>query len=259
MTETAERLRAALEPKPGDGVHLVPYLMAGFPSAEASIAIGRGFAGAGAAAIEVGVPFSDPLADGPVIQKAGHQALVGGMTVRRSIEVAGAISEGGVPTVLMTYLNPVLSYGVEAFARDVAAAGVAGAIFPDLPVDEAEPFLEPFRARSLDTVFLAAPTSTDRRIDEIARLSRGFVYCVAVTGVTGARHALSDEAFSLLSRIRGRTRLPVGIGFGISEPAHVHRLRGHVEAAVVGSALVRDVFEDRDPVPLLRSLVEAGS
>lgn len=240
-------------------MHLVPYLMAGSPSAEASIEIGRGYATAGAAAIEVGVPFSDPLADGPVIQKAGHQALLGGMTVRRSIEVAGAISEAGVPTVLMPYLNSVLNYGVEDFARDAAAAGVAGVIFPDLPVDEAEPFLEPFRALALDTVFLAAPTSTDRRIDEIARLSRGFVYCVSVTGVTGARRALSDDAFSLLSRIRARTRLPVAIGFGISEPGHINRLRGHVEAAAVGSALVRQVLEGDDPVPLLSTLVEAGA
>lgn len=254
-----ERLERALELRPGGGVRVVPYLMAGFPSAEESIAIGRGFAAAGASAIEVGIPFSDPLADGPVIQKAGHQALVGGMTVCRSLAVAGAISEAGVPTVLMPYLNPVLNYGVEGFARDAAAAGVSGVIFPDLPVDEAEPFLEPFRAEGLDTVFLAAPTSTDARIDEIARLSRGFVYCVSVTGVTGARRALSDEAFSLLARIRSRTRLPVAIGFGISEPAHVERLRGHVEAVAVGSALVREVLDGRDPVPLLRTLVEAGA
>lgn len=254
-----DRLRPALEARPEGGVHLVPYLMAGFPSAEASISLGRGFACAGAAAIEVGVPFSDPLADGPVIQKAGHEALAAGMTVRRSIQVAGAISEAGVPTVLMAYLNTVLNHGVEAFARDAAEAGVAGIIFVDLPVDEAEPFLEPFRARHVDTVFLAAPTSTDARIEEIARLSRGFVYCVSVTGVTGARRALSEEAFSLLARIRARTRLPVAIGFGISQPAHVERLRGHVEAAAVGSALVREVLEGRDPVPLLRTLVEAGS
>ncbi len=254
-----ERLQVALERRPGDGVHLVPYLMAGFPSPEASIALGRGFARAGAAAIEVGIPFSDPLADGPVIQKAGHQALLGGMTVCRSIAVAGAISEAGVPTVLMPYLNPVLNYGVEEFARDAAEAGVAGVIFPDLPVDEAAPFLEPFRARGLDTVFLAAPTSTDARIDEIARLSRGFVYCVSVTGVTGARQAISEEAFSLLSRIRARTRLPLALGFGISQPEHVRRLRGHVEAAAVGSALVREVLEGRDPVPLLETLVEAGA
>lgn len=263
MAETAagmaERLQTALAPRPAGGVHLVPYLMAGSPSFEGSIAVGRAFAGNGAAAIEVGVPFTDPLADGPVIQKAGQQALRGGMTVRGSIEVAGAIADAGAPTVLMTYLNPVLAYGVEAFARDAAAAGVAGVIFPDLPADEAEPFLGPFRAQELDTVFLAAPTSTDARIGEIARLSRGFVYCVSVTGVTGARRGLSDEVFTLLGRIRTRTRLPVAVGFGISAPAHVTRLRGHVDAAAVGSALVREVLDGRDPVPLLRSLVEAGS
>ncbi len=255
----AERLQRALAPRPRGGVHLVPYLMAGSPSAEGSVEVGRGFAHAGAGAIEVGVPFSDPLADGPVIQKAGQQALAGGMTVRASIEVAGAIGEAGAPVVLMTYVNPVLAYGVEAFAGDAADAGVAGVIFPDLPVDEAEPFLGPFRAQGVDTVFLAAPTSTDARISEIARLSRGFVYCVAVTGVTGARRGLSDEVFSLLARIRQRTSLPVGVGFGISEPAHVSRLRGHVEAAVVGSALVRQVLDGHDPVPLLRTLIEAGA
>jgi len=255
----AERLEPALAPLPGGGVHLVPYLMAGSPSFEESIAVGRAYAEAGAAAIEVGVPFTDPLADGPVIQKAGQQALTAGMTVRRSIEVAGAIAEAGAPTVLMTYLNPVLSYGVEAFARDASAAGVAGLIFPDLPVDEAEPFLGPFRTEGLDTVFLAAPTSTDARIAEIGRLSRGFVYCVSVTGVTGARRGLSDDVFALLDRIRARTALPVAVGFGISEPAHVVRLRGHVNAAVVGSALVRQVLDGQDPVPLLRSLIEAGA
>jgi tryptophan synthase alpha chain len=233
--------------------------MAGSPSSEESIAIGRAYARAGAAAIEVGVPFTDPLADGPVIQRAGQQALAGGMTVRRSIEVAGAIAEAGAPAVLMTYVNPVLAYGVEAFARDSAVAGVAGVIFPDLPVDEAEPFLGPFWTQGLDTIFLAAPTSTDARIGEIARLSRGFVYCVAVTGVTGVRQGLSDEVFSLLARIRARTTLPVAVGFGISEPAHVARLRGHVNAAAVGSALVRKVLDGQDPVPLLRSLVAAGA
>lgn len=255
----AERLQPALAARPGGGVHLVPYLMAGSPSLEESIAIGRGYAGAGASAIEVGVPFSDPLADGPVIQKAGEQALAGGMTVGRSIEVAAAIAEAGTPVVLMIYLNPVLSYGIDAFARDAADAGVAGVIFVDLPVDEAEPFLGPFRERGVDTVFLAAPTSTDARIAEIARLSRGFVYCVSLTGVTGARRGLSEEVFSLLDRIRAQTPLPVTVGFGISEPAHVSRLRGHVNAAAVGSALVREVVEGSDPIPLLRSLVEAGA
>lgn len=254
-----ERLQAALAPRPGGGVHVVPYLMAGSPSAEASIAIGREYARAGAGAIEVGVPFSDPLADGPVIQKADVEALAAGMTVRRSIEVAGAIGEEGTPTVLMTSLNPVLTYGVDGFARDAAAAGVAGVIFPDLPVDEAEPFLEPFRSSGVDTVFLAAPTSTDARIDRIARLSRGFIYCVSVTGVTGVRRALSDEVFELLARIRARTDLPLVVGFGISEPGHVERLRGHVNAAAVGSALVREVLEGRDPLPLLRTLVAAGA
>ncbi|MGH7912299.1 MAG: tryptophan synthase subunit alpha [Candidatus Dormibacteraceae bacterium] len=253
----ADRLQPALARR--DGVALVPYLMAGFPSASGSAAMGRGFAQAGAAAIEVGVPFSDPLADGPVIQRAGHQALQRGTTLAGSIAIAGQIAETGTPTVLMTYLNPVLSYGVERFAGDAAAAGVSGVIVPDLPVDEAEPFLTPFREARLDTVFLAAPTSTDARIERIGRLSRGFVYCVAVTGVTGARHALDGDLFSLLGRVRAQTSLPVAVGFGISEPAHIARLRGQVEAAVVGSALLRLALEDRDPLPLLRELVEAGA
>ncbi|MFZ0214622.1 MAG: tryptophan synthase subunit alpha [Candidatus Dormiibacterota bacterium] len=251
-----DRLRAALQRR--DGVHLVPYLMAGFPSGPASVELGRRYAAAGAAAIEIGVPFSDPLADGPVIQRAGKAALDGGMTLAGALRVAAEVSEGGPPVVLMTYLNPVLSYGVEHLAKDAAAAGVAGIIVPDLPVDEAAAFLEPLREQALDTVFLVAPTSSADRIAAVGEQSRGFVYCVTVTGVTGARNELGPGLFDLLQAVRAHTDIPVAAGFGISRPEHVQALRGHVEAAVVASALMSEVLEGRDPGPLLHALVAAG-
>jgi tryptophan synthase alpha chain len=252
----ADRLAAALARR--DGVHLVPYLMAGFPDVRTSVELGRRYAAAGASAIEVGVPFSDPLADGPTIQRVGKVALDGGMTLVGSLGVAAHVAETGVPVVLMTYLNPVLAHGIDRLAEDAASAGVAGVIVPDLPVDEAAPYLEPLRERAIDTVFLVAPTSSPSRIEAAGRQSRGFVYCVTVTGVTGARSQLDPGLFELLQAVRAHTAIPVAAGFGISRPEHVAALRGHVEAAVVASALLREVLEGRDPGPLLEELVAAG-
>ena len=247
----ADRLR-------GNGrIHLVPYLMAGFPDRDGSVALGRRYAAAGAAAIEVGVPFSDPLADGPVIQRAGQQALEGGMTLAGSIAVAGEVAEAGAPVVLMTYVNPVLRYGVERFARDAAAAGVAGVIVPDLPVEESEPVAEPIRAAGLDAIFLVAPTSGEARIEAIGEASRGFVYCVSVTGVTGARDEIDPGVAGLLAQVRRHTAVPVAVGFGISRPHHIGALRGQADAAVVASALLARIQAGDDPQPLLEDLVSA--
>ena len=247
----ADRLR-------GNGrIHLVPYLMAGFPDRDGSVALGRRYAAAGAAAIEVGVPFSDPLADGPVIQRAGQQALEGGMTLAGPIAVAGEVAEAGAPVVLMTYVNPVLRYGVERFARDAAAAGVAGVIVPDLPVEESEPVAEPIRAAGLDAIFLVAPTSGEARIAAIGEASRGFVYCVSVTGVTGARDEIDPGVVGLLAQVRRHTAVPVAVGFGISRPEHIAALRGQADAAVVASALLARIQAGDDPQPLLEDLVSA--
>jgi tryptophan synthase alpha chain len=251
VKQLAESLRAR-----GD-IKLIPYLMAGYPSRQASIEMGRAFAAAGAAAIEVGVPYSDPLADGPTIQRAGQVALEGGMSMSGALEVAAGVASEGVPVVMMTYVNPILAYDARRFAADAAAAGVAGVIVPDLPPEESVPTAGWLRAAGLDTIFLVAPTSTEARIAAACRASSGFVYCVTLTGVTGTRTQLASGLEELISRVRGHTALPVAAGFGISRPEHLNELRGRADAAVVASALVEEVHQGRDPVALFGTLVAA--
>ena len=251
VSQLEERVRGA-----GD-VKVIPYLMAGYPDPAASIAQGLAYARAGAAAIEVGIPFSDPLADGPAVQRAGQAALEGGMTVRGALGVAAAVAEGGAPVVVMTYVNPVLAYDERRFAADAAAAGVAGVIIPDLPSEEAEPLAGWLRSAGLDTVLMVAPTSPDSRIAGIAERSSGFVYCVTVKGVTGARAELASGLEQLLDRVRSHTDLPVAAGFGIARPEHIRTLLGHADAAVVASALLDRVHRGEDPVALVVELLAA--
>jgi tryptophan synthase alpha chain len=247
----AESVRAR-----GD-IKLIPYLMAGYPDRNASVEIGRGFAAAGAAAIEVGVPYSDPLADGPTIQRAGQLALDRGMDLAGALQVAAEVAMEGVPVVMMTYVNPVLAYDARRFAADASAAGVAGVIVPDLPVEESVPTAGWFRAAGLDTIFLVAPTSTETRIEAACQASSGFVYCVTLTGVTGTRTELAAGLEELTSRVRRHTDLPVAAGFGISRPEHLGQLRGRADAAVIASALIEEVHQGRDPVALFDILVAA--
>lgn len=257
MTEaTASRLEAAVRGSETE-LRFIPYLMAGHPSTVGSIELGRNYAQAGAAAIEVGIPFSDPLADGPTVQRAGQVALEGGMTVRHALEVAAAVAETGVPVVLMTYVNPVLAYDPRRFAADAAAAGVAGVIVPDLPVEEAEPVVGWLRSAGLDTVLMVAPTSPDARIARAAALASGFIYCVTVTGVTGARASLDDRLEGLLARVRAASTRPVAAGFGISRAEHVRALRGRADGVVVASALLERVERGEPVEPLLEELIAA--
>src|SRR6202795_3070702 len=186
-TETAS-LEQALRAT-GD-LKLVAYIMAGHPTKKKSIEVGKRLAGSRIAALEIGLPFSHPLADGPVIQRAGQIALEHGMNVAGALEVAAAIAAEGTPVVLMTYINPVLAHDPRRFAAEAAQAGVAGIIVPDLPVEESEPVAGWLRAASLDTVFMVAPTTSDDRLSTICERSSGFVYCVTVTGITGARKEL---------------------------------------------------------------------
>lgn len=257
-SRTASALETAVRSREGE-TRLIPYLMAGHPSREASVELGRRYAAAGAAAIEIGIPFSDPLADGPTVQRAGQVALGGGMTVAGAIEVAEAVAQAGVPVVLMTYINPVLAFDVRRFAAAAADAGVSGVIVPDLPVEESAGVAGWLRAAGLDTVFMVAPTSPEPRLAGAAEASSGFVYCVSLTGVTGARAQLDGRLAGLLERVRRHTALPLAAGFGISSPEHVARLRGRADAAVVASALLERVHAGDDPVPMLRAMVEAGS
>jgi tryptophan synthase alpha chain len=248
----SQRLRAT-----GD-VKLIGYLMAGHPSIERSVELGRRLAASGLAALEIGIPFSDPLADGPVIQRAGQVALDHGMSVARALDLAADVSqEGGAPLVLMTYVNPVLAYDPRRFAADAAQAGVAGVIFPDLPAEEAEPVAGWMRSAGLDTIFLVAPTTGEERMRSICELSSGFVYCVTLTGITGARAELPAGVDELLRRVRRCTRLPLAAGFGISRPEHLRALQGVADAAVVGSAIVAEVEAGRDPRALVKELLAA--
>jgi tryptophan synthase alpha chain len=241
----------------GDGLKLVGYVMAGHPNKKRSIEIGKRLASSGIAALEIGIPFSDPLADGPVIQKAGQTALEHGMTVEGALEVAAAVATEGTPVVLMTYINPILSHDPRKFAAEAAQARVAGVIVPDLPVEESEPVAGWLRSASLDTIFLVAPTTTEDRIASICSHSSGFVYCVTVTGITGARKELPEGMMGLLDKVRKHTTLPVAAGFGISRPEHMKALRGHADAAVVASAIVAEIDKGNDPIPLVKELLKA--
>ena len=255
VAERTSRLEDAL--RAHEDLKLVGYIMAGHPSKKRSIDVGKRLAGSGIAALEIGIPHSDPLADGPVIQKAGQEALAQGMTVAGALEVAGAVAAEGIPIVLMTYINPVLSHDPRKFAAEAAQAGVAGVIVPDLPIEEAEPVAGWLRAASLDTVFMVAPTTPPDRIETIAAHSSGFVYCVTVTGITGARKELPDGIPELLASVRKRTELPIAAGFGISRQEHLKALRGKLDAAVVGSAIVDEIERGGDGVSLVRELLKA--
>ena len=235
---------------------LIPYLMAGHPDRDRSRAAARSLAALPIAALELGIPFSDPLADGPVIQRAGQQALDGGMTVAACLELAADVA-GRAPVIFMSYINPILAYGPERFAADAEAAGVAGVIVPDLPPEESGSVSAAFKAHRLACIFLVAPTSSEERIKLICAASSGFVYCVTLTGITGARAELPPDVGELLGRVRARTRLPIAAGFGISRPEHLGTLRGAADAAVVGSAVVHELAEGRDPARLVRELLAA--
>jgi tryptophan synthase alpha chain len=224
---------------------MIAYLTAGDPSPAATPSLVAALERGGADLIELGVPFSDPIADGPVIQQAGERALRAGTTLARVLEMAAEIRKTSqIPLLLFTYLNPALRYGFERLARDAKAAGVDGCLLTDVSVDEAEDYVKVMRQADLDTVFLAAPTSTGERLRLIARYSSGFVYLVSRTGITGERENIAASARPLIERMRAHTDLPLAMGFGISKPEHVAALADAVEAVVVGSAIVRQIERD---------------
>jgi len=221
---------------------LVAYLTAGDPALDRTAALVEALERGGADVVELGVPFSDPIADGPVIQRASQRALERGTTLCGVLEVVQQIRRRSeVPLVVFSYLNPVLRYGFSRFADDAKAAGADGALLTDLSVEEADPFVGEMRGRGLDTVFLAAPTSTPRRLELVGRYSSGFVYLVSRAGVTGEREKLSDTVAPLIARTRAVTSLPLAVGFGVSRPEHLAELAPLADAAVVGSAFVRQI------------------
>src|SRR5438094_2463234 len=238
ITETFARIRS--ERRTG----LVTYTTAGDPDLPRSAAILRALDRGGADAIEVGVPFSDPLADGPVIQRATERALAAGGSLRSTLALVEKIRPRvAAPVVIFSYANPLLRMGVEQFARAAAAAGVDGVLALDLPIEEAGSFRETLAAAGLDTIFLLSPTTTDERIGKAAELGRGFLYGISRLGVTGARDQVAPGAQALVGRIRAQTDMPIALGFGISRPEHVAEVGAYADAAVVGSALVSLVAE----------------
>jgi tryptophan synthase alpha chain len=221
---------------------LVAYITAGDPSLAATEKIVLAAAEAGADVIELGVPFSDPVADGPTIQRASERALRSGTTLAGVIGLVEKIrAQSDVPLVLFTYFNPILQMGLEKFAKTAALAGADGVLATDLTPEEAEEYRSTLQAHGLDTVFLAAPTSTDARLALIAHVSSGFLYLISRAGVTGAREALPPDLPALVRHTRKFTSLPLAVGFGISLPTHVTVLGGIADAAVVGSALVAEI------------------
>jgi len=226
---------------------LVAYLPAGFPTVQGAIEAATAMAQAGVDVIEVGLPYSDPLMDGPVIAEAVHRALSAGTRVADVLRTVEAIATAGVPALVMTYWNPVEAYGVPAFARDLAAAGGSGLITPDLTVEEADSWLDASAAHDLDRVFLVAPSSTDERIAKIVQACRGFVYAASLMGITGTRDAVSSDASGLVKRVREHTRLPVAVGLGVSNGAQAAQVAGFADGVIVGSAFVRRLIEAPGP------------
>jgi len=221
---------------------IVAYITAGDPTLEATLKFVLALAEAGADVIELGVPFSDPLADGPTIQRASERALKAGTTLAGVLELVRRIRKtSDVPLVLFSYFNPILQMGLEKFAKSAAEAGADGVLATDLTPEESGEYRKILQAQGLDTMFLAAPTSSDERMKIISAASTGFLYLISRTGVTGAKDSLSEELPALLRRVRQFTDLPVAVGFGISLPGHVSVLGGLADAAVVGSALVAEI------------------
>lgn len=237
IAETFERCKAE------NRAALVPFLTCGYPTPEMTAPLLDAIAAGGADLVEIGVPFSDPLADGTTVQAASQRALDAGVTLGDCLElVRGFRARGGtIPVLLMGYTNPFYQYGLERLAEDAAAAGVDGFLIPDLPSDESDEFLEPFAKHGLVLVQFLAPTSTERRIADVAARATGFIYCVSLVGVTGARSEMSDELPEYIARVRAKTDLPLTIGFGISTPDHVRAAAKLADGVVVASALLNHI------------------
>ena len=238
LAETFARLRAAGTPG------LVTYITAGDPDLGHTETILRALDRAGADVVEVGIPFSDPLADGPVIQRATERALAAGTTLTGVLDMLGRVrTDLHMPVVVFSYANPILRVGAERFADRAREVGVDGVLVLDLPIEEADDFRSMLAARGIDTILLLSPTTTDERLRRAAALGSGFLYAISRLGVTGARDAVAEGAEEMVRRIRSVSALPIALGFGISKPEHVREVGKWADAAVVGSALVNVIAE----------------
>ena len=227
---------------------LIMYLTVGYPERESALELVPAIVAAGADMIELGVPFSDPLADGATVQRATERALRNGVRVSYCLETVRSLREQGIeaPILFMGYYNPILQYGIDRFCREAAAVGVDGFIVPDLPPEEAHELHAASQAHGVDLIFLLAPTSTQQRIVDVAELASGFIYCVSLTGITGARSELPPELPAFLQRVRAETQTPIAVGFGISEPRHARQVAEIADGVIVGSALLNIVEQTVD-------------
>jgi tryptophan synthase alpha chain len=250
LTETFAALRERGE------MALIPYQTAGFPTLTASLENLRRLVALGADAVEFGIPFSDPVADGPTIQYASQEALRNGVTLSSVLNELKT-TQIGAPLLLMSYLNPLLRYDSDTLFAGLKTAGATGLIVPDLPVEESDAWVEKARAHGISLVFLLAPTSTETRIRLTAERTDGFIYAVSLAGTTGARDRLSDALPALLDRIRAVTDKPVVVGFGISRPEHIRRLHGRADGVIVASRIIEAIRRDEDWSGLVASLKQA--
>lgn len=236
---------------------LMPYIPLGYPTLNASVDLIRAAQDAGADLLELGVPFSDPLADGPVIQHATQVALENGVDLKTCLSIVQTARDQGVtiPLVLMGYYNPLLRYGMKTFARDAFEAGADGVIVPDLPVEEADDLHDALHAQDLHLIFLAAPTSSDERLKKIGKTTRGFLYLVSLTGVTGARSNLPEGLAEFVQRARNATDKPVCVGFGISDAENAKRVAQFADGVIVGSALVQKIGDADSAVETARQFI----
>jgi len=235
---------------------LILYYTAGFPTLKESLETIQQMADSGADIIEIGFPFSDPIADGATIQAASHAALEGGISLKRIMKGLKGFTVD-CPLVVMSYLNPLLAYGLESLLSDFKETGITGLIIPDLPVEEAESIKQLCEKNSIDLIFLITPTSGEERIRLITEQCSGFVYCVSLTGITGERDALSKQVLPFVRQVKSNTKKPVAVGFGITTPEHIERLRDEVDGVIIGSRVIKASMDKENLNQLIRDFKEA--
>ncbi|MEV4456760.1 tryptophan synthase subunit alpha [Microbispora sp. NPDC049633] len=241
-----------------DRAALVGYLPAGFPTKDGAVAAATAMVEAGCDVIEIGLPYSDPLMDGPTIQDAVHRSLTNGTRIADVLRTVEGVAKSGAATLVMTYWNPIDRYGAERFARDLAAAGGVGTITPDLTPEESEPWLAASKEAGIDTVFLVAPSSPDERIERVAACCTGFVYAASLMGVTGARETVSSAAEGLVKRTRAHTGLPVCVGLGVGNGTQAAEVAAYADGVIVGSAFIRRLLDAPDEKSGLAAVRELG-